>query len=46
MSNKLGARTLHFSSLGFRSQEIEIAPDIPSETLSKRYPLIVDEVIV
>jgi hypothetical protein len=37
-------RTLQFSSQGFRTQEIEIAPDVLEETVSKRQPLIQEEV--
>ena len=36
-------RTLHFTSPGFRSQEIIIAPDL-DESTSKRRPWIEDEV--
>eukprot|EP01038_Epipyxis_sp_PR26KG_P007173 gene7173-9782_t len=36
-------RNLYFASQGLRSQEIEVAPDLPSDTLSKRYGLIVNE---
>lgn len=36
-------RTLHFTSPGFRSQEIIIAPEL-DDTISKRRPLIEDEV--
>lgn len=36
-------RTLHFTSQGFRAQEIEIAPDV-SDVVSKRRPLIENEV--
>ncbi len=37
-------RTIQFTSEGFRSQEVEIAPDIPMQTLSKRYAVIKEEV--
>jgi hypothetical protein len=37
-------RTIQFTAEGFRSQEIEIAPDIPMQSLSKRYAVIKEEV--
>jgi hypothetical protein len=37
-------RTFHFSATGFKSQQIEIAPDLAGDVQSKRYPLIDDEV--
>eukprot|EP01036_Dinobryon_divergens_P024305 gene24305-32741_t len=36
-------RTIQFTAEGFRSQEIEIAPDIPMQSLSKRYAVIKEE---
>lgn len=37
-------RTVQFTAEGFRSQEIEIAPDVPMQKLSKRYAVIKEEV--
>mmetsp|Transcript_34360 Transcript_34360/g.49955 ORF Transcript_34360/g.49955 Transcript_34360/m.49955 type:complete len:374 (-) Transcript_34360:1980-3101(-) len=43
MDSNTNKRTIQFTSQGFRSQEVEIAPDIPMQTVSKRYSLIKQE---
>ena len=43
-NHNMERRTIQFTAEGFRSQEIEIAPDIPMQSLSKRYAVIKEEV--